>query len=305
MSLQHESDTVQTVNQTEDSPPRMTISRLSVMVEKMKAALERSNSNWISVLHTVSRWVVGLSLILALSVFTYIALYSSLMPREVQLTNNIIIWIVIEAVTVAGFRFTKKTSTSSSATVLRDREPAVIPTWPSSWTPGETSWWWGSPTPSLWSWSSRTLLITRWVADWLVNSVLPQQFHPGAWDVHVLSENVRERRRTIISHLSLQSSPVQVHLTTQHPSSCLLLPLLFPPSFSTTDIDLVTVFQQDYKILTVDKTEKEFVGRHCWGRWRRLCFVLCCCVEPLVRNKCWKWPTPTTTKKCLPSRQRQ
>ena len=123
MSLQHESNTVQTVvNQTEDSPPRMTISRrLSVMVEKMKAALV--GSNWMLVLHTVSRWVVGLSLILAISVFTYIALYSSLMPREVQLTNNIIISVI-----VAGFRFTKKTSTSSSATALTGREPAVIPT---------------------------------------------------------------------------------------------------------------------------------------------------------------------------------
>ena len=41
-------------------------------------------------------------------------------------------------------------------------------------------------------------------------SVLPQQLHPGARDVHVLLENVRERWRTIISHLSVQSSGVQV-----------------------------------------------------------------------------------------------
>ena len=125
MSLQHESNTVQTVNPTEESPPRMTIlsERLSVIFEKMKAAMVRSR--WILFLQTVSKWLLGLSLILAVSVFTYITLYMALMPSEVQLTNTI---IIMEAVIVAGFRFTKKTSTSSSATALRGREPAVIPT---------------------------------------------------------------------------------------------------------------------------------------------------------------------------------
>ena len=45
------------------------------------------------------------------------------------------------------------------------------------------------------------------------NSALPPQFHPGARDVHVLFENVRERRRTTISHLSVQPSPVQECIT--------------------------------------------------------------------------------------------
>ena len=125
MSLQHESNTVQTVNPTEELPPRMTIlsRRLSVIFEKMKAAMVRSR--WILFLQTVSKWLLGLSLILAISVFTYISLYISLMPREVQLTNTI---IIMEAVIVAGSRFTKKTSTFSSASALTDLEPAVIPT---------------------------------------------------------------------------------------------------------------------------------------------------------------------------------
>ena len=216
MSLQHESNTVQTVNPTEESPPRMTIlsERLSVIFEKMKAAMVKSR--WILFLQTVSKWLLGLSLILAVSVFTYVTLYISLMPSEVQLTNTI---IIMEAVIVAGFRSTKRTSTFSSASALTDLEPAVIPTWASRWTRGDTSWWWGSPTPSPWSSRSRTLLTTRSVAGRWPNSVLPHQFHPGARDVHVLSGNVRERRRTIISNLSLQSSPLQVRYILPPPHS--------------------------------------------------------------------------------------
>ena len=64
--------------------------RLAVLLEKMKAVLERSG--WILFLHTVSRWVLGLSLILTLSVFSYIALYSWVMPSEVlELTVIMII----------------------------------------------------------------------------------------------------------------------------------------------------------------------------------------------------------------------
>ena len=149
MSLQHESHTVQTVSQTEDSPPRLPISRrLSVIFEKVKA--EMASSSWILVLHTISWWLLGLTLIIAVSVFTYLALYISLMPSEVKLFK-IILLIVLEAVILAGFRFTKKTSISSSWTALTDPDPAVIPTRPSSWTRGDTSWWWGNPTPSHWS----------------------------------------------------------------------------------------------------------------------------------------------------------
>ena len=137
MSLQHESHTVQTVSQTEDSPPRLPISRrLSVIFEKVKA--EMASSSWILVLHTISWWLLGLTLIIAVSVFTYLALYISLMPSEVKLFK-IIILIVLEAVILAGFRFTKKTSISSSWTALTDPDPAVIPTRPSSWTRGDTS----------------------------------------------------------------------------------------------------------------------------------------------------------------------
>ena len=137
MSLQHESHTVQTVSQTEDSPPRLPISRrLSVIFEKVKA--EMASSSWILVLHTISWWLLGLTLIIAVSVFTYLALYISLMPSEVKLFK-IIILIVLEAVILAGFRFTKKTSISSSWTALTDPDPAVIQTRPSSWTRGDTS----------------------------------------------------------------------------------------------------------------------------------------------------------------------
>ena len=137
MSLQHESHTVQTVSQTEDSPPRLPISRrLSVIFEKVKA--EMASSSWILVLHTISWWLLGLTLIIAVSVFTYLALYISLMPSEVKLFK-IILLIVLEAVILAGFRFTKKTSISSSWTALTDPDPAVIPTRPSSWTRGDTS----------------------------------------------------------------------------------------------------------------------------------------------------------------------
>lgn len=137
MSLQHESHTVQTVSQTEDSPPRLPISRrLSVIFEKVKA--EMASSSWILVLHTISWWLLGLTLIIAVSVFTYLALYISLMPSEVKLFK-IIILIVLEAVILAGFRFMKKTSISSSWTALTDPDPAVIPTRPSSWTRGDTS----------------------------------------------------------------------------------------------------------------------------------------------------------------------
>ena len=89
MSLQDEANTVQTVLQTEHSPPRIRISgRLAVIYEKVKAVLERSG--WVALLQTVSRWLLGLSLILTLSVFSYIALYNSIMPREVELSDNII-----------------------------------------------------------------------------------------------------------------------------------------------------------------------------------------------------------------------
>ena len=91
MSLQHESHTVQTVSQTEDSPPRLPISRrLSVIFEKVKA--EMASSSWILVLHTISWWLLGLTLIIAVSVFTYLALYISLMPSEVKLFK-IILWL--------------------------------------------------------------------------------------------------------------------------------------------------------------------------------------------------------------------
>ena len=137
MSLQHESHTVQTVSQTEDSPPRLPISRrLSVIFEKVKA--EMASSSWILVLHTISWWLLGLTLIIAVSVFTYLALYISLMPSEVKLFK-IILLIVLEAVILAGFRFTKKTSISSLWTALTDPDPAVILTGPSSWTRGDTS----------------------------------------------------------------------------------------------------------------------------------------------------------------------
>ena len=89
MSLQHESHTVQTVSQTEDSPPRLPISRrLSVIFEKVKA--EMASSSWILVLHTISWWLLGLTLIIAVSVFTYLALYISLMPSEVKLFKIIL-----------------------------------------------------------------------------------------------------------------------------------------------------------------------------------------------------------------------
>ena len=97
-----------------------------------------ASSSWILVLHTISWWLLGLTLIIAVSVFTYLALYISLMPSEVKLFK-IIILIVLEAVILAGFRFTKKTSISSSWTALTDPDPAVIPTRPSSWTRGDTS----------------------------------------------------------------------------------------------------------------------------------------------------------------------
>jgi len=86
MSLQDEANTVQAVQagqQTQHSSPMIRISRrLTVICEKVKAVLEKSG--WVSLLHTVSRWLLGLSLILTLSVFSYIALYSWVMPSEIH-----------------------------------------------------------------------------------------------------------------------------------------------------------------------------------------------------------------------------
>ena len=126
MSLQDEANTVQAVLQTEHSPPRIRISRrLAVIYEKVKAVLERSG--WVALLQTVSRWLLGLSLILTLSVFSYIALYSWVMPTEVELAVKILI-LSCQLRLFIGFRFMKKTSTSSSATARTEPGPAVIPT---------------------------------------------------------------------------------------------------------------------------------------------------------------------------------
>jgi len=43
-----------------------------------------ASSSWILVLHTISWWLLGLTLIIAVSVFTYLALYISLMPSEIH-----------------------------------------------------------------------------------------------------------------------------------------------------------------------------------------------------------------------------
>ena len=91
MSLQDEAKTAQAVTPTQHSQPRPMISisgRLSVISEKVKAVVARSG--WLLTLHTVSRWLLGLSLVLTLSVFSYIALYNLIMPREVEQSDNII-----------------------------------------------------------------------------------------------------------------------------------------------------------------------------------------------------------------------
>ena len=59
--------------------------RLSVIFEKIKAVMV--SSGWMLFLHDVTRKILAISLVLSISVFSYIALYSSMMPSEVELAD--------------------------------------------------------------------------------------------------------------------------------------------------------------------------------------------------------------------------
>ena len=63
--------------------------RLSVIFEKIKAVMV--SSGWMLFLHDVTRKILGISLVLSISVFSYIALYSSMMPSEVELADILIV----------------------------------------------------------------------------------------------------------------------------------------------------------------------------------------------------------------------
>ena len=83
MNLQTESDTIQDVNETEGSPAEDSLLKLvsSKILENRSVVLMRAQ--WLYVLYSVSKWLLGLSLILTVSVFTYTAFYLTVMPTEV------------------------------------------------------------------------------------------------------------------------------------------------------------------------------------------------------------------------------